>query len=43
MVIVVTCAVEAEVEVEVRMLVVTPASLVGALRPAPMRSIAMLF
>ena len=43
MVIVVTCAVEAEVEVEVRMLVVTPASLVGALRPAPMRSIAKLF
>jgi hypothetical protein len=43
MVIVVTCAVEAEVEVEVRMLVVTPASLVGALRPAPMRSFAKLF
>ena len=39
MVIVVSCA----VEVEVRMLVVTPASLVGALRPAPMRSIAKLF
>jgi hypothetical protein len=39
MVNVVPCA----VEVEVRMLVVTPASLVGALRPAPMRSIAKLF
>jgi len=43
MVIVVTCAVEVEVEVEVRMLVVMPASLVGALRPAPMRSFAKLF